>query len=449
MKLRGRIAAIRATVSSQPGDVPGIIQHASKALDVLPEQDLTWRSLAAMALGDAYSYMGDMAASYQARSETVRVCQATGVIYYVITANLKLASTLRAQGRLGRTLEICRQQMQPASAVGLSQTHIIGCLLAIWGEVLAESGDLDGAIRQTRIGIELTESGVNLGTFAYSHLCLMRVLFSRGDLDDAEEIVRKIEKTALESDMPHWFMNQMSIWQARIWLAQGKLAAASQWAEERGLNAEGEPLPLPRTDFYSLFETIMLARILIAQSRWDEATGLLQRLLEPAEAGGRKARRIEILLLQALTAQAAGDTIQAMAALRRALALAEPEGFIQTFVDEGPPMAHLLYEALSRGIAPDYVRRLLAAFPMAEPEHGNASKAPTPESELIEPLSEREIDVLQLIAEGLTNPEVASRLYLSPNTVKAHTRNIYGKLGVSNRMRATARARALGILPPD
>jgi len=244
-------------------------------------------------------------------------------------------------------------------------------------------------------------------------------------------------------------MNQMSIWQARIWLAQGKLAAASQWAEERGLNAEGEPLPLPRTDFYSLFETIMLARILIAQSRWDEATGLLQRLLEPAEAGGRKARRIEILLLQALTAQAAGDTTRAMAALRRALALAEPEGFIQTFVDEGPPMAHLLYEALSRGIAPDYVRRLLAAFPMAEPEHGNASKAPTPESELIEPLSEREIDVLLLIAEGLTNPEVASRLYLSPSTVKAHTRNIYGRLGVSNRMRATARARALGILPPD
>ncbi len=110
-------------------------------------------------------------------------------------------------------------------------------------------------------------------------------------------------------------------------------------------------------------------------------------------------------------------------------------------------MARLLYEALSRGITPDYVRRLLATFPDAEPEQANLSKTQTSEFELIEPLSEREIEVLQLIAEGLTNQLIATRLYLSLNTVKAHTRNIYGKLGVNNRTQAGARARALGILP--
>jgi LuxR family maltose regulon positive regulatory protein len=136
-----------------------------------------------------------------------------------------------------------------------------------------------------------------------------------------------------------------------------------------------------------------------------------------------------------------------MTALERALTLAEPGGFIRTFVDEGPPMARLLYEATARGIAPDYVHRLLAAFPIAEPEQATPSKTQAPKPELIEPLSKRELEVLQFIAEGLTNPEIASRLFLSQHTIKAHTRNIYGKLSVHNRTQAVAKARALGVLP--
>ena len=130
----------------------------------------------------------------------------------------------------------------------------------------------------------------------------------------------------------------------------------------------------------------------------------------------------------------------------RALALAEPEGYVRLFVDEGTPMARLLYEALSREIVPDYVQRLLGAFPADEPVMAEASQPHGPDSELIEPLSERELEILQLIAEGLTNQEIASKLYLSLNTVKAHTRNIYGKLDVHRRTEAVARARALGVL---
>jgi LuxR family maltose regulon positive regulatory protein len=137
-----------------------------------------------------------------------------------------------------------------------------------------------------------------------------------------------------------------------------------------------------------------------------------------------------------------------MLTLEQALTIAEPVGFIRIFVDEGPPMAQLLFEAIKRDIAPDYARQLLAAFPTTEPKptetepHALAAK-------LIEPLSEREIEVLHLIAEGLTNPEVASRLFLSSNTIKVHARNIYDKLGVNNRTQAVARARALGILSAD
>ena len=133
--------------------------------------------------------------------------------------------------------------------------------------------------------------------------------------------------------------------------------------------------------------------------------------------------------------------------LGQALALAQPGGFVRIFIDEGPPMARLLYEAVTRGIAPDYARRLLSAFPVAEPEQTSPSKTQAPKSELIEPLSERELEVLELIAEGLTNQEIASRLFLALNTVKAHSSNIYGKLGVHSRTQAVARARALGLLP--
>ena len=137
--------------------------------------------------------------------------------------------------------------------------------------------------------------------------------------------------------------------------------------------------------------------------------------------------------------------------IKRALALAEPGGFISIFVDEGPIMASLLYEALSRDIAPDYVQQLLAAFPFAEEEQTERQKSQVPGSVLIEPLSEREIEVLLLIAEGLTNPEIATRLFLSAHTVKVHTRNIYGKLNVHRRAQAIARSQELGLLPrrPD
>ena len=194
-------------------------------------------------------------------------------------------------------------------------------------------------------------------------------------------------------------------------------------------------------------EYVALTRVLIAQGRLGEAVRKLQRLLEEAEAGEHTSRMIEILNLQALALQAEGDADQAVTKLERALALAEPAGFVRIFVDEGPPMARLLYEALLREIAPDYVRQLLAAFPSAEPEQAEATSSQVPETDLIEPLSERELEVLELIAQGLTNREIASRLFLSLNTVKAHTRNLYGKLGIHSRTQAVAKAQALGVLP--
>jgi LuxR family maltose regulon positive regulatory protein len=206
----------------------------------------------------------------------------------------------------------------------------------------------------------------------------------------------------------------------------------------------------------------VLARILVAQGRWDEAVRLLERLLETADAGGQTSRAIEILMLRALAFQSGGDATRAMASLERALTLAEPGGFVRTFVDEGPAMAQLLYEAAAGGIMPDYAGRLLAAFGDTTKDQAQTA-GPAPSSSvtrrsspalsgaegLIEPLSARELEVLQLIAAGLTNREIAARFFLSLNTVKAHTRNIYGKLSVHSRTQAVAMARAIGLLPSN
>jgi LuxR family maltose regulon positive regulatory protein len=189
--------------------------------------------------------------------------------------------------------------------------------------------------------------------------------------------------------------------------------------------------------------------VLSAEGRLDEVLHLLERLAEDAEAWHISSRLIEIMMLQSLAYQAKGDKDRAMTALENALTLAEPGRFIRTFVDEGPSMAQLLLEAVARDIMPEYAQRLLAAFPASEPAQADAVSDHTPETELIEPLSEREVEVLHLIAERLTNQEVASRLFLSLNTIKAHARNIYDKLGVNNRTQAVARARALGILSAD
>jgi LuxR family maltose regulon positive regulatory protein len=212
-------------------------------------------------------------------------------------------------------------------------------------------------------------------------------------------------------------------------LEQGDLQAAAHLAEKHEL-------------------PISQARVHLVRGDTSAALTVLEPLRQQVEVKGWESERLEVMVLQAVALHAHGDKEQAVQLLGDALALAEPGGIIRTFVDEGSPMARLLYEARSQGIAPGYISRLLAAFPDIEPEKTVSSKYQTQESELFEPLSDREIEVLQLIAEGLTNQEIATRLYLSLHTVKVHAHNIYAKLGVKNRTQAVAKGKTLGILSP-
>ncbi len=441
MKIRGRAATIRAFLASFRGDIQAIHEYSHQALEYLPAEDLTWRSTAGVALGDAYSFVGELATATQVRLEALQAGKAAGNTYMILIASMKLAVSLRQQGQLERVIEICKQQLQLANQSGLSQTGVAGWIMAIWGEALAELNDLDGAIQHAKTAEELTRHGRDLGMIGWTYVCLTRIFYSTGNMAGAQEIVRKMEIIGQDSHVPPWITGLMSAWQVRIWLAQGKLDSASQWLTAFRLDGAED------FNYLHEMETIALARILIARGQLDEAAPLLQKLLEATELGGRTSRMIEILLLQALAFQASGHASQALVKLERALSLAEPGGFVRIFVDQGPAMAHLLNEALDLGIAQEYVQRLLAAYPAAAPEATSSTKSDVDQSELVEVLSDRELEVLGLIAEGLTNREIASRLYLSQHTVKVHTRNIYGKLGVHNRTHAVSRARASGILP--
>ena len=236
---------------------------------------------------------------------------------------------------------------------------------------------------------------------------------------------------------------------ARVWVAQGKPDEALRWARERGLSVHDE------LSYFREFEHVTLARVLIARYKYEqaeesirEAMELLTRLLSAAEAGGRTGSVIDILALQALAHHTQGNLAAALEPLHQALTLAEPEGYVRVFISEGTPMAHLLSEAAAHGMMPDYVGRLLAAFRVEEQQgEVTSNSSPGPNSQLlIEPLSERELEILRLIAQGLSNREIGKRLFRALTTIKGHNRNIFGKLGVKNRTEAVARARELGLL---
>jgi LuxR family maltose regulon positive regulatory protein len=438
--LKSRVSVMRAMMAFHRADVPSIIRFSHEALEHLPEEDLSWRGIAAMVMGDSHYIDGDMNAANAALSEVIRISRIAGNVYIAAYTSIKLAIVLQYQGRLHQALETCRDLMAFLDASGLSQSALAGLLHAQWGEILWDLNDIDKAFHFTIKGIELGEHEIDVTNLAWTQLVLLKLLYAKADLTGAMEMILKLEQIVRESHVPPWIVSRIAAWKAKIWLKEGNEAALRQWVQERLLDTEDEPL------FVREVEYLVLARILILRGDLEGAVNLVERLIERARAGGRVTRQIEMYLVLGLAVKELGDTDKAVTILSKGISLAESRGHIRLFVNEGPPMAHLLYEALSRDIFPDYVRRLLAAFPNVELEQPESTKPQVSEAELIEPLSERELEVLQLIAEGLTNREIASRLFLSLNTVKAHTRNIYGKLGVHNRTQSVAKAKALGVL---
>jgi LuxR family maltose regulon positive regulatory protein len=433
--VRGEVAAVRAFVAGVRGDVRRTIEFAHQASENLPEENLFLRAIVALNLGAAYWLSGDLTAASRALTETIRLSRVADQTYLTMVATTTLGHIQEMQGLLHQATETHREALQLADASSSRPVPFAGMAHVGLAEVLHEWNDLENARRCALEGIRLSELGGRVSYVLAGNIILGRVCHAQGDVDGALEVIQTAERLAQRHGFAYMSAEVAEL-RARLWVRQGNTAAASQWAQEHRLTSVDE---ISLTLAHEM-EQIAVARVLVTQGEHGEALELLAQLQEAAEAAGRMKNAIKILALQALAFQIQGDSEQALSALERALTLAEPEGYVRTFVDEGEPIARLVRRALSQGIALDYGARLLAAFG-EEVE----LKPPAMES-MVEPLTERELEVLRLIVAGLSNPEIAEELFIAVSTVKSHVNHIYGKLGVSNRVEAVTRAQSMGLL---
>ena len=463
------IALARSNHAQVRGDIRGAVKYAELALELSPEEDHLNHAMAAVTLGMAYWSRGDLDEAQRALSVWMNYCQKVGNIIFAIATGGYLAGIIVAQGRLRAAERIYQQSIQLASTHEQSVRHVSANLYLGLGLLYHEQGNQPSAARHLHKSGELGEQSALIDWPYRWRLAQARLKEAEGDLETALDLLEQARGLYVRTSMPDCY--PIDAWKARLYLKQGRLGEALDWAHARGLSVDDDP------SYLGEFEHITLARVLIAQYKNDPAAGsiheaidFLERLLQAAEAGGRMGSVIEILVVQALALQAQGNVSQALASMQRALSLAEPEGYVRLFVDEGEPMRLLIadfrlqIEKRTRHTAGEdpeelkaYTAQLLAAFSKSPDARAQKSTIQNPtslrsgdyslKSEILpEPLSQRELEVLKLLRSELSGPEIAHQLIVSLNTLRTHTKNIYNKLGVNSRRAAVHRAEELDLI---
>jgi LuxR family maltose regulon positive regulatory protein len=456
-RLPGWIAIYRAGYALAQGNVPNTVQHAQLALDLIAEEDDLGRGAATALLGLASWASGDLETAYRTFADGMARVQRAGYISDVINSTIALAEIRMAQGRLHAAMSTYERGLQLATEPGAPVLRGAADMHVGMSELYRERNDLHAATQHLLRSQELGEHS-GMPQYRYRRrVAMARIHEAQGDLDGALDLLDAAERLYVIDLFPN--VRPVAALKTRVWVAQGRLDEALGWAREQGLSTDDD------LGYLREFEHITLARVLLGQGQSDraegpllEAMGLLDRLLQAAQAGGRTGSAIEILVLQALSLQmqgaqhGQGDIPGALIPLQHALALAEPQGYVRIFVDEGPPMAHLLREAAGRGIMPAYTGKLLAEFESPsgadQPSRGVRPRLPSSGAAppLVEPLSERELEVLRLFQSELSGPEIAAELVVALSTVRTHTKHIFGKLHVNSRRAAVKRAAELGLL---
>ena len=421
------------------------LRTTRRALDLLPEDDHFWRGAASALLGLAYWAGADLSAADLAFSESVTIMHRSGDVSSQLSTAYLLADLRLTQGRLRAAESTSLQALSLAAGQsgpvlqGTAEHHLV------LSEVHLEQNDLVRAMDHLETSQALGKQTALPEAQHRWYLVMARIKEAQGDFEGALNFLDETERIRVGSPVPD--VRPIPALKARVLIAQGQLVEALAWANTQGLTSDDNP------SYLREFELITLASALLAAYQRNgedrlvrEALTLLAQLLPAAEAGERLGSVIEILVLQALALQAVGDVAAALVPLARAVALAEPEGHVRIFVCEGAPMAQLLTEAVDTVATPDYVSSLLAAFGFYDHKSEAAPASPLAPLSLAEPLSDRELEVLRLVAQGLSNREICDQLFLALSTVKGHNRNIYGKLQVQRRTEAVARARELGLV---
>jgi LuxR family transcriptional regulator, maltose regulon positive regulatory protein len=406
--LLGRIAAIRATAAAGRNEVDAIIAQSRRALELLHPDNLAFRTSTAWKLGYAYHLQGDRAAASRAYAEVISIGRPSGNTVFTLMATIGLGGLHEVGNQLSEAAASYRRALQLAGEPPLPSVCEAHLGLA---RICYEWNDLDAARRHAQQGSRLARQMEIADRVVGCSVVLARLKLAQGDGPGAEVVLAEAAQLARQ----HNFVEripEVAAAQVLALLHGGNVAAADRLAR-------AHDLPVSR------------ARTHLARGDPAAALAVLGPWRQQVEARGLEDERLRVMALQAVAHHAHGDEDEAARLLGDALALAEPGGFIRTFVDEGRSMARLLSAAAAHGISPHYAGRLLAAFD-AQP--------------LVEPLSRRELEVLRLVAGGLSNHEICERLFLALNTVKGHNRRIFDKLQVRRRTEAVARARELGLI---
>ena len=451
----GRVFMLRSNIVRIKGDLCGSVELAQQALDLLPETEIVSRASAGLNLAYRFLISGDVQLDNErlviSALESVR---ATGNVYTTLRGTTMLAKVHALQGHLHRSEEIYVEAISGQNEISFL-TGIPGYYFGL-GDLKREWNQLDESENLLALAMAQARWQVFDGDVVmHGYQSLARLKQARGDTEGAKAILAEFTQLAHQHHFSDSLLATLGAIRAWLDLMVDNVSAATQWAETRGIQS-GDKLSFPREREY-----LTLARLYIRLGRdhpkddhVQKALQLLDRLQTAAQADGRMGSVIEILGIQAVAFQVMGDRDQARKSIAQAITLASPEGYIRTFVDEGEPMRiliadfRLLINKQSNGSVSllSYIDRLLAAFPGTTPTALPIGKQQSPIRNLPEYLSDRELAVLHLIAAGASNAEIAETLSIALSTVKRHTGNLYGKLGVNSRTQAVARAQQLGLL---
>ncbi|HEX6034157.1 MAG TPA: LuxR C-terminal-related transcriptional regulator, partial [Anaerolineales bacterium] len=449
--LQSHFIVAHSVLAFYRGDYENAIQFKHRVVEQQPPEpeQTRLRGVLAYSSGAAYEVIGEDEAAFQSLQEAKQISHVFGNRAAELSALKKLGDLQMRRGQLHQAAHSYRQSLQIGSIREGQLLPVAAQTVSAMGQVLYEWNQLDEAERYLLQGVELSRK-LESTFYLLSHLqILARVHWIQGDRESALRLRRETEQIMLEFPPHPSAAARAAVQQIRMYLRMGETQAASRWAQEHCRDwKSGHAYPLE-------LMTILWTRVLIAQENASEAVKTLEQALPLARAAGRWGVVIELLVLQALALAVERQIPRALAALQEALRLAQPEEYTRIFLDEGESMAHLLrmaYRSKEKG-SREYETRLLegllsveaSAIPVsAEISSGKSADHPV----LIDPLTERELDVLRMIAEGHSNQEIAKKLFITMGTVKAHLSHIYAKLDVRSRTQAIIKADELHLLKP-
>jgi len=420
--LLGQIAAIRAMLAVSQNECEVITAQAQRALENLHPDNLSMRTSATWALGFAHQCQGDRAEAARTLSQALSISQSSGNIVFTIASATSLGQIYESDLRLNEAGEAYQQVLLSAGEPPLS----IACEAFLGlARIAFERNDLDAACQHTQQSLQLAGQIENVNTPLFCELLLSRIDLARMDIHGAAEKIARAELFVRHNNFLH-HLPEVAAARIDLLLRQGNPEKALPLAKEFDL-----PLGL--------------GNVYLAQNEASKALEIVQRHRRQAAARGWKDELFKADLLEALARHSLGKEEEALAQLHKALALAEYAGLIRSFIDQGPEMARLLTRAAYQKNTTPYLAKLLAAFEQETQRTANGT--PLPETQpLVDPLTKRELEVLRMVADGLSNQEISERLFLALNTIKGYNHKIFSKLQVQRRTEAVARARELGIL---